>query len=114
MSVGRTKHKWERVYVDGYDLSGYGRTIGPLSWAYDEADLTAHMSDTVKGYLPNNANVNLGTFNAQLAFKRVEASDAVLVNKVVNAHTGRGFGCRNLGFDLRESLHGLAHIRFLR
>jgi len=53
-----------RVYVDGYDLSGYSRTIGPLEITYDEADLTAHMSDTVKGYLPNHAHTNLGTLNA--------------------------------------------------
>jgi len=50
--------------VDGYDLSGYSRAIGPLSIEYDEADLTAHMSDTVKGYLANKPHANLGTLNA--------------------------------------------------
>ena len=64
MSTGRTKPKWIRVYADGYDLSGFGRTIGPLELTYDEADLTAPMSDTVKGYLRNHAQVNLGTLNA--------------------------------------------------
>lgn len=47
MATGRTKEKYRRVYIDGYDMSGFGRTIGPLEWKYDEADLTAHMSDTV-------------------------------------------------------------------
>lgn len=50
--------------MDGYDLSGYSRTIGPLGLTYDEADLTAHMSDTVKGYLRNHSNISLGTHNA--------------------------------------------------
>ncbi len=64
MSVGRTKHKWWRVYENGRDISGYSRTIGPLEVTYDEANLTADMSDTVKGYLPNTAHTNVGTLNA--------------------------------------------------
>jgi hypothetical protein len=64
MAVGRTKHKWWRVYVNGYDLSGYSRNIGPLDLTYDEADLTADMGDTVKGYLRNHPQVSPGTLNA--------------------------------------------------
>lgn len=64
MATGRTKQKYTRVYVDGYDLSGYGRTIGPLELTYDEADMTVIMSDTVKGYLRNQSHVNCGTLNA--------------------------------------------------
>lgn len=64
MTTGRTLTKYWRVYADGYDLSGFGRTIGPLDLEYDEADLTATMSDTVKGYLRNHAEVNCGTLNA--------------------------------------------------
>ena len=64
MATGRTKHKHWRVYVNGYDLSGYSRSIGPLSVEYDEADLTAHMGDSVKGYLPNTGHVSPGTLNA--------------------------------------------------
>jgi hypothetical protein len=62
--MARTVEKWTRVYIDGYDVSGFGRTIGPLEVTYDEADLTAQMSDTVRGYLRNRAKVNLGIFNA--------------------------------------------------
>ena len=62
--AGRTKIKYWRVYVDGYDLSGFGRSIGPLAVEYDEANLTAYMSDPVKGYLRNTAMVNVGTLNA--------------------------------------------------
>ena len=64
MATGRTKHKWWRVYADGYDLSGFSRNIGPLQLTYDEAELTADMGDTVKGYLPNNAQAGPGTLNA--------------------------------------------------
>lgn len=64
MATGQTKHKHWRVYVNGYDLSGYSRSIGPLSVEYDEADLTAHMGDSVKGYLPNTGHVSPGTLNA--------------------------------------------------
>lgn len=64
MATGRTLEKYYRVYINGYDMSGYGRTIGPLELTYDEADLTAIMSDTVKGYLRNTAQANCGTLNA--------------------------------------------------
>jgi hypothetical protein len=63
MATGRTTPKWTRLYVDGYDLSGYGRTVGPLTWEYDFADLTAQMSDAVKGGLPNLCNISPGVFN---------------------------------------------------
>ena len=62
--AGRIRIQDYRFYEEGYDLSGYSRNVGPLEWVYDEADLTAHMSDTVKGYLPNHANINIGTLNA--------------------------------------------------
>jgi len=64
MAVGRTKQKYWRVYANGYDLSGYSRSIGPLALEYDEADLTAYMSDVVKGYLPNMCHISPGTLNA--------------------------------------------------
>lgn len=64
MATGRTLPKWMRVYADGYDISGFGRTIGPLELTHDEADLTAYMGDVVKGYLRNGAHANVGTFNA--------------------------------------------------
>lgn len=63
MATGRTSKKWYRCYMDGYDLSGFGRSIGPLELVQDETDLTAIMSDQVKGYLPNHIQVNCGTYN---------------------------------------------------
>lgn len=63
--AGRTNSKWLRVYVDGYDLSGDARAIGPLALTYDEADLTG-LSNAIKGYLPGHAQVSAGTLNAVL------------------------------------------------
>jgi hypothetical protein len=64
MATGRTVNRWARVYADGYDLSGYTRTIGPLAWEFGEADVTAPMSDGVRGYLPDTPTVSIGAINA--------------------------------------------------
>ena len=74
MATGRTKIKHWRVYVDGYDWSGFSRALGPLEIAYDEADLTAYMSDSTKGYLPNQPQVNCGTLNAVLDTNTINPS----------------------------------------
>jgi len=63
MATGRTVDKWLRVYFAGYDISGYTRRIdGAQGVTYDEANLTC-LSDQVKGYLPNLAQVDFGTVN---------------------------------------------------
>jgi hypothetical protein len=49
--------------MNGYDISGYGRSIGPLVQEAEEVDVTAHMADTVKGYMKGHYNVNVGTYN---------------------------------------------------
>jgi len=61
--AGRTLNKYARVYVDGYDLSGYSRSISPLTYEFDPAELTVPMSDGVKGYLPNQPTISPGTLN---------------------------------------------------
>jgi hypothetical protein len=61
--AGRTVNKYTRVYVDGYDLSGYSRTIGPLAQTYEEANVTADMGDSIKRYLSNIATISIGTLN---------------------------------------------------
>lgn len=63
MATGRTTNRWVRFYMAGYDLSGYSRTVGPLKWEYEEADLTAQMGDSAKGYLPSSASISPGTLN---------------------------------------------------
>lgn len=63
MATGRTLEKNYRFYADGRDLSGFSRSIGPFGVEADEADMTV-WTDTVKGYLKNHYQVNLGTYNA--------------------------------------------------
>jgi hypothetical protein len=63
--AGRTVARWGRVYMDGYDMSGYARSIGALDWSFDEADLTA-LADSVKGFLPAQCVVGIGGINANL------------------------------------------------
>lgn len=65
MATGRTVLKWSNVFVDGYDLTGYSRTFGPLSWSAEEADATT-LGDPVKNALANTAMINVGTINAVL------------------------------------------------
>lgn len=62
---GRTVSKHSRVYVSGYDMSGYTRSIGPLTQTFDEVDATA-MADVVKGVLPGHGTCSVGTLNAML------------------------------------------------
>lgn len=62
MATGRTVSKHTRVYVDGYDLSGYTRSIGPLVENYDAVGEAA-LTDAVKGYLPNHVELGVGTLN---------------------------------------------------
>ncbi len=63
MATGRTTRNWVRFYADGYDLSGYSRTVGPLVHEYVPVDLTADMADAVRGFLPGQATISPGTLN---------------------------------------------------
>lgn len=63
MATGRTVARWTRVYVDGYDMSGMARSIGPLESVYEEIDMTT-LGDSVKNYLPGHPSLNIGVFNA--------------------------------------------------
>jgi hypothetical protein len=63
MATGRTVNKYTRVYVDGYDLSGYSRAIGPLTQSFAQVDCSS-MIDSVKGFLPGQASLNIGALNA--------------------------------------------------
>jgi hypothetical protein len=60
--AGRTLNKYLRIYVDGYALCGYSRSIGPLQWEYDTPELTT-ICDNGKGYLPAVPTVSPGTLN---------------------------------------------------
>lgn len=65
MATGRTHYRWARVYMDGYDFSGYTRKIGPLSTVFDEADGTT-WADAVKGAFPSQVHLTAGDFGAVL------------------------------------------------
>ena len=62
MATGRTVLRFWRAYVDGYDLSGYTRSFGPLSCAFDEGT-DDPVTATVKGIMPGNATVSIGALN---------------------------------------------------
>lgn len=63
--AGRTLARFARIYVDGYDLSGYARAFGDLTWAYDVVDLTT-LADAVKGYLVDQPQISAGPFEVLL------------------------------------------------
>jgi hypothetical protein len=58
-------------------MSGYARSLSPLVWTFDEADLTA-LSDSAKGYLPARVNLGIGTVNANLDNTATSGSHVVL------------------------------------
>lgn len=62
MATGRTVLRNWRAYVDGYDISGYTRSFGPLACTYEEGVDDA-VTLTVKATMPGNATVMMGTLN---------------------------------------------------
>jgi len=58
----RTIDKHTRFYADGYDWSGYTRSVGPLVWTYEEGDQTC-LTDACKNVLLGQASVGIGTLN---------------------------------------------------
>lgn len=63
--MGRRHHlKHSRVYVDGTDLSGYVRDIGPLAATF-AAEAEAALTDAVKNVMggPGAASLSVGTLN---------------------------------------------------
>lgn len=63
MATGRTVAKHLRCYGGGYDLSGYTRSIGPLSVEFDEATSLVALTDGVRGVLPDACKIGIGTLN---------------------------------------------------
>ena len=61
--AGRTSPKFVRVYIDGMDYSGMTRSISPLTYEYELADLTAQYGDYARGALPNMPHASPGTLN---------------------------------------------------
>ena len=63
--MARTNIKHARIYVNGYDLSGYVRDAGTLSWLYDAVP-DACITDEVKNVLLGQPSISLGPLNAVL------------------------------------------------
>jgi hypothetical protein len=61
--MGRTLGRHARVYSNGYDLSGYTRSIGPLGSVFEEVEQVS-LLDGAKGVLLGKPEIQLGTLNA--------------------------------------------------
>ena len=63
MATGRTLERFSRVYIDGYDLSGYIRKLGDLKWEFaNQPD--AALTDPVKNVVGvGAASISIGTLN---------------------------------------------------
>ena len=62
MATGRTTLRFTRAYVDGYDMSGYTRSFGPLKWTFDEG-VDDPISATVKGTSIGQSVIGMGSLN---------------------------------------------------
>lgn len=77
----RTHQKHLRVYVNGYDLSGYSRQIGPLAQVFG-ASADAAFTDGAKNITIGQADIQAGTLNAFLD------NDTAGLYALANAGTG--------------------------
>jgi hypothetical protein len=62
MATGRTLSRWSRVYGNGYDLSGYTRSLGTLPWEFESGDVSA-MTEEINNYLIGRATIGPVTLN---------------------------------------------------
>lgn len=63
--MSRTHPKYQRIYVNGYDLSGQTRSLGTLGNTYQDAP-DAALSDGVDNVVLGRASVQCGPLNAFL------------------------------------------------
>ncbi len=62
MATGRTHPRFVRVYIDGYDMSGYSRSVGELGCSFDEG-IDDSLDKSVKAVMLGNATVSFGPLN---------------------------------------------------
>jgi len=66
MATGRTVGtKYTRIYVDGYDMSGYTRSVGALTHGFDHNDVIA-LDDAITGAYPGQCTIGVGDINGIL------------------------------------------------
>lgn len=96
--MARTHLKYCRAYVDGYDLSGYERSIGAMSQVFDASPESA-LSDSVMNFTMGRAMIGMPSLNGFLdndaagAFTLAKASNGtrnVLIAIGVNAAPAAG------------------------
>lgn len=63
--MARTHNKHVRAYVNGYDLSGISRQVGPLAWTFG-AEPDASFTDGSKNILIGQCDIQAGSLNAFL------------------------------------------------
>ena len=63
MTKGRTVNKYTRVYIDGYDLSGHARSIGPLTTTFQEG-VDNPLNASITGVWLGQATISPGTLNS--------------------------------------------------
>jgi hypothetical protein len=61
----RTHKKWIRVYISGYDMSGYLRDVGTAGFVFD-ATPDACLTDAAKSAIVGQATISCGPVNAVL------------------------------------------------
>ena len=66
MATGRTVNRHQRIYVDGYDLSGYVAAVGPYGIEYEVAKSPVCFTDGVQSSLPGQPMVTLGDLKGVL------------------------------------------------
>lgn len=66
-----------RVYMNGHDMSGYARDIGPLTWKYQELDATV-LTDAVKVMLTGQPEISPGTYNGVLDNTTAETTHPII------------------------------------
>lgn len=67
MATGRTVgSKFTRAYVDGYDLSGYARSVGELQWEYNQEEFAALDAEVV-GAMNGQCTIAVGDINSVMA-----------------------------------------------
>jgi hypothetical protein len=80
MATGRTVgSKYTRVYIDGYDMSGYARSVGQLSWGFNQNEIIT-LADSVKGALPGQCSISIGGVNAVMDNTASSGLHAVLAS----------------------------------
>jgi hypothetical protein len=80
MATGRTVgSKYTRVYIDGYDVSGFTRSVGALNWGFNE-NTTVVLDDAVTGALPGRGNIEVGDVNSVLDNTSDSLHDALAGN----------------------------------